>query len=184
LSTGEYHSSIPLQFKPYYIAISKSANLLLISDNNNHKVHLYSLFTKNNDSNNKLQLTLDNLNITKIKVIGSDKGEGNAQFYYPSGGEGNAKFNRPRGVAIHPTANYFVVADSHNSRVQFFSISGEFICSFKPGNSDNPLPFSYPSGICIHKKEHLIAISDGGNNNITLFQSPIFSQQNSSCQVC
>ena len=150
---GEVMGNLVLKFNPWAIDISSSGEYLVISEYiNKHRIHIFKLVDKKT------------MSWKEIKVIGTD---------LP--GSNDSQFENPYGVSINEQANYFIVCDFSNSRLQFFSLSsGEFICSFKPLKEDEKSFFPSPYGVSIDVDENIIAVSDSATSKITLINSPFF----------
>ena len=137
-----------LKFEPSCISIS-SADLIL-TDQKGNKMHIFTLFDEKGEFGNKWR---------KKREVG--KGEA---------GKGNLQFNGPCGVAILPE-NFIVVCDRLNSRLQFFSLAGDFIRTFKPKNENGENYFQWPFGVTIFPNNGLILVSDIKLNSLSLFRS-------------
>ena len=132
LSSGEFHSKIELDFQPTSIDLSKSANLLIISDYAHDIIYLFSLFTPHNNINNDKIIDIDNENANQeIKPSLFRKIELVKEFRGRMSGE--------QLFAIHSKQKYFVVVvtttdENSNSKLIFFNLKGDFITSFQPTN--------------------------------------------------
>ena len=147
--SGEYHSHIPLPFKPYDIALSLSSNRMIISDASNNQVHIYSITMSMISGGESIEKAFIALPHPSIEL-----GDKSSKPSYP------LHFHYPWGVAIHSSANYFAVVDSYNSRVKFYKLDDfSFISSLNTS-------FSRPCAIHICKSLQFIVVSDVGNQNI------------------
>ncbi|KAG9508965.1 RING finger protein nhl-1, partial [Fragariocoptes setiger] len=84
-----------------------------------------------------------------------------------SRGSEPGNFTWPRGVAVTPTDNRIVVADSSNHRVQTFSATGRFISEFGTYGSA-AAQFDCLAGVAINRQQQYI-VSDRYNHRIQIF---------------
>ena len=156
-----FRSSFALNFSAWDIAVSSSPDLLILSNPSEHVVEIYSISYQNE------------MNFSKLKQIGIAN----------SPGSENTHLFNPRGVGIHPFAKYILVCDRGNSRLQFFNLVGEFICSFKPNHVMReskrvPVYFQSPFGVCIEHHSNLILVTDtklrDGLEKVSIIVSPHF----------
>ena len=173
LSNGEFHSKIELDFQPTSIDLSKSANLLVISNYNQHIIYLFSLVPPNNNTEN-IDPNENNDNIIDIKDKEDDKNaeikiekEETKQEIKPTllrkieiEKEFEGRINDGQTVAIHSKQKYFVVVtvDKLNLKLIFFNYEGDFITSYEPTNKQ----LQNANAISIDKKENIFAISCNG----------------------
>ena len=178
LSTGKYHSSILLNEFPFAIAVSQSAKLLIVTLMQNHSVYIYSFDDLNNKKNivliaDEIRKTKINQNIELKMKLGERRSDRNEDFSYPMS------------VAIHSKANYFVVVDSNNHRLKFYSLDGQLKSIFAPSAEtteqfvwkERNYYFDSPVGLDIDKKNNIIVVSCfPSRTSITLLHlSQIFS---------
>ena len=173
LSSGEFHSKIELDFNPTSIDLSKSANLLIISNSNQHSIYLFSLFSPNNNNNNnnnrdganeKNDNIIHNNKVDEINDENKRKEETNQEIKptlfrkIEIEKEFGGRINQGQSFAIHSKQKYFVVAisvENSNSKLSFFNLKGDFITSFQPTNKQ----LKNATAISIDKKENVFAIA-------------------------
>ena len=144
LSTSVHKTTIDLQFSPRRIEIED--NLLAIISSDTH-LRLYHLSISENGEI-KCELTRSCSFSCQVNNL----------FPYP---------------AINSAANYIIATQPSSQCIQFYSLSGDLISTFKPeGNMS--VTFNSPSGVCVDKESNLIALCNSGANSILLFRSPVY----------
>ena len=148
LSSGEFHSKIELDFRPTSIDLSKSANLLIISNYDKHSIYLFTLFPPHNNKTDEININ-NNGNINNIDIPSGDENgceeSEEDQEIKPTlfrkikiEKEFGGRISEGQSIAIHSKEKYFVVVvtsvDNSNSKLIFFNYEGDFITSFQPTN--------------------------------------------------
>ena len=65
-----------------------------------------------------------------------------------------------------------IATQPSSQSIQFYSLSGDLISTFKPEGKS--VPFNSPSGVCVDKESNLIALCNSSANSILLFRSPVY----------
>ena len=67
---------------------------------------------------------------------------------FGSNSSSKKQFNFPRGVII-TNDNCILVADSHNNRIQMFTMTGQFVICIWERREMGPFQFKYPAAIAM-----------------------------------
>ncbi len=108
-----------------------------------------------------------------VKVFNSN---GDIQFSFGSYGIQNGELITPIGIALDLKSKEILVADAGNSRVQIFSMQGEFLRSFGEHISQVDTiwkrvgTFAHMQGIAVDAS-HRIYVTDSGLNHVQIFDS-------------
>jgi RHS repeat-associated protein len=86
---------------------------------------------------------------------------------FGSVGTGNGQLKEPSAVAWYPQAEWLLVADTANNRVQAFEASGKYVNQFGSLGTGNG-QFKGPKGIAVDSKGD-VWVADTGNNRIEEF---------------
>ena len=90
-------------------------------------------------------------------------------FKFGSKGNGNGEFYSPSGVTVDQRNNQIVVVDTHNHRIQIFDEKGAFLRVFgSNGNGDGQL--THPHGVVVDQQGNYVMV-DYHNYRIQMFNS-------------
>ena len=178
LSFGQRGSSIGMLYGPYGAAVNERDEIA-VTDNNNHRVQVFSsdgtylrYFGRKGDKQGALNwpaviafdkdsrsIVVDSLN-HRVQLF-NEQGEYLSQF----GGKGNLdhQLKSPLGLSVDRNGN-IIVADPGNKIIKTFSPSGQFLHTLGEGEGEG---FTSPFH-CIQYDKYLI-VSDGGENCIKVF---------------
>ncbi|MBI5470903.1 MAG: T9SS type A sorting domain-containing protein [Ignavibacteriae bacterium] len=101
---------------------------------------------------------------------------GDLQFWFGTPGTANGQFRLPSGLALDRAAGEIIVADAGNSRIQIFSLQGQFRRAF--GQHVQLIDttwriigaFAQMQGVAVDA-DHRIYVSDSGLNHVQIFDS-------------
>ena len=189
LSSGEFHSKIELDFQPTSIDHSKSANLLVISNSNQHIIYLFSLFPPHNNTEN-IDTNENNDNIIDIKDKDKDNDINNDNIIDIKDKEDKTdenkiekeetnqeikptllrkieiekefegRINDGQTVAIHSKQKYFVVVTVDKLNLKLIFFN--FEGDFITSFQPTNKQLQNANAISIDKKENIFAISCNG----------------------
>jgi len=126
---------------PWDLAIDHDHDRILITDNGNNRVQVWSLSEQ-----------------SFLSCIGQ-RGSGDLEFHYP------------QGIAIDKHHHRIVIADTNNNRLVFLSsIDLSFLFSIGKRGS-RPGEFLRPSGIAIDHDRHRIIVTDTFNERVQVLSS-------------
>jgi len=176
---------------PLGLEFDHHRGLLLVSDNNNHRVQVFSCD--------------DGSFVSKFGEEGSQPG----QLHYPWGlaidrdhdrilivdcfndrlqswslsdqsflscigkkGSSRWRFRGARGIAVDKHHHRIIITDTHNHRLVFLSsIDLSFLFSVGGNEGSQPGEFKYPSGIAIDHERHRIIVCDTFNHRVQVLSS-------------
>ena len=105
-----------------------------------------------------------NIVVSECDQLGVLSRDGKKIREFGSNGSSIKQFNFPRGIVV-TNDNHILVADSHNNRIQIFTMTGQFVkCMGEKGNG--PFQFKYPTAITVHHPSGLVFIVDEFNHRI------------------
>jgi len=167
------------------LAFDIHRGLLLVVDNNNHRVQVFScddgsLVSKCGEEGDQpgqfkspWGLAIDH-DHDRILIVDNKNNRiqswslSDHKFLSCIGhrGSGHLEFHYPRGIAIDKHHHRIIIADSANHRLMFLSsIDLSFLFSIGKQGSQ-PGEFSYPSGIAIDDDRHRIIVTDSYNHRV------------------
>ena len=82
-------------------------------------------------------------------------------FQFGSTGKGQGEFDEPSDIAVNDKTGTIAVADAKNSRIQLFSLDGNFLREIKLNNEPTSLAFTESGDV--------IVSVPGGENKLSLF---------------
>jgi len=126
------------------LAFDHHRGLLLVNDNFNHRVQVFSC---DDDDGGSF--------VSKLGEQGTQPGQ----------------FRHPFGIAIHHDHDRILITDYGNSRVQSWSLSDQSFLSCIGQYGSGDLEFNSPRGIAIDKHHHRIVIVDADNNRLVFLSS-------------
>jgi len=120
------------------------------------------------DHHRGLLLVVDNIN-HRVQVFSCDDGSFVSKFGEPGDQPGQLK--HPEGIAIDHDHDRILITDCSNDRVQSWSLSDQSFLSCIGHRGSRDLEFNYPRGIAIDKHHHRIIITDTHNNRLVFLSS-------------
>jgi len=129
---------------PAGLAFEHHRGLLLVADSNNHRVQVFSC---------------------------DDDDGGSFVSKFGRHGDQPGQFQYPWGLAIDHDYDRILVVDTHNSRVQSWSLSDQSFLSCIGHLGSRDFEFKYPQGIAIDKHHHRIIIADTNNDRLVFLSS-------------
>jgi len=172
---------------PFGLAFDHHRGLLLVSDNNNNRVQVFSCdddggsfvskFGKEGyqpgqfkypdgiaiDHDHDRILIVDN---SHHRVQSWSLSEQSFLSYIGKYGSRDLEFCNPRGIAIDKHHHRIIVSDSKNRLVFLSLIDGSFLFEIGGIKGSRPGEFFYPSGIAIDDDRHRIIVTDTENNRV------------------
>ena len=120
------------------------------------------------DHHRGLLLVVDNIN-HRVQVFSCDDGSFVSQLGEEGDEPGELAY--PEMIAIDHDHDRILVTDSGNNRVQSWSLSNQSFLSCIGEYGSGDLEFEYPRGIAIDKHHHRIIIADTNNHRLVFLSS-------------
>ena len=141
-------------YGPFGVSVIPSSGVVVVADQNNHRIRL----------------------VTPLGVVSTLAGSGSAAFAEGTGTA--ASFQHPFAVAVVPSSNTIVVADTYNLRIRLVTplgvvttLAGSSSAVFADGTGA-AASFCYPRGVAVIPWSSVLVVADTCYNRIRLVTSP------------